>query len=52
MFILLFLVVFSVVYVGCFKEDFTKETVDKVIPVLLIAIGIVALFTLLSIVLR
>ena len=50
MFILLFLIVLSVVYIGCFKEEFTKENIDKVMPVLFIALGIFIIFVLLSIV--
>jgi hypothetical protein len=50
MFILLFLIVLSIVYVGCFKEEFTKENIDKVMPVLFIAIGIFVVFILLSVV--
>lgn len=34
MYILLFLMIFTVMYVYSFKDDFKKEQIDKVAPIL------------------
>lgn len=42
MYFLMFIVVFVVIYVQSFKDNFTKEHIDKVVPILAL-VGIVSL---------
>lgn len=49
MFFFLFLFVATIIYIVSFKNDFTKETIDKVVPVLVLVGAIIVLMLLLSI---
>lgn len=48
MFILLFIMVLLIVYVKSFKEDFTKEKIDKVATALYVILVLVAIYGILS----
>ena len=48
MFILLFIIMVLVVYIAAFKDDFSKEHLDKLMPVLFILIALFILILLLS----
>ena len=49
MFFFLFLLTATIIYVVSFKNDFTKETLDKVTPVLVLSGVVIGLMLLLSI---
>lgn len=44
MYFLFFIIVFTIVYIKSFKDNFTAETIDKVTPIiLLVSLVVVAL---------
>lgn len=52
MYFLLFLVAVFVLYVKSFKDDFTKENIEKVAPVVILIAVIVIISSILSSILK
>lgn len=48
MYFLLFFVVVVVIYISSFKDDFTKEHMDKVTPAIILLTVFVVVITILS----
>lgn len=48
MYILLFVIMVIIIYVKAFKDDFNKENIEKLVPVLVIVAGAILLLTLIS----
>lgn len=50
--LLMWLVILSIVYVMTFKDDFTKENIDKALPFLIVVSLIVLVFGILTSIVR
>lgn len=48
MYFLLFLCVLCVIYINTFKDDFTKEKIDKVAPIITLTVVIVMALCILT----